>query len=132
MDADHLANVRRLPCAVCPENRDIDAHHLKSGGARAERGVALKASDRWVVPLCRFMHHPEVERIGARNERDWFLSYGIDPEALAQGLWNARGDPAKLDFVLRAHKQAALRQLAALHRRLADGARRLPPDGGSG
>jgi hypothetical protein len=112
----HLENIRGLPCSVCEERRGIEAHHLKSGPAASERGVSLKATDRWAVPLCGMAHHPEIERIGSKQERDWFLSRGIDPHALAQALWDARRDPVRMDFVLRAHKQSAQRQLSAVLR----------------
>ena len=37
----HLINIRALPCSVCEERTGIQAHHIKFGGARSERGVFL-------------------------------------------------------------------------------------------
>jgi hypothetical protein len=37
---------------------------------------------------------------------------------LAQALWNAKGEPLRMDFVLRAHKQQALRALCATARQI--------------
>lgn len=116
MSAAHLVNIRSLPCSVCEERSGIQCHHLKSAAASKERGVFLKATDRWGVPLCGCEHHPALERIGSRREREWFAQWGIDPHALAQDLWNARRDPIRMDFVLRAHKQQAVRMLSAERR----------------
>lgn len=113
MSALHLVNVRSLACSVCPVRERIEAHHLKSGPAARERGLGLKATDRWAVPLC-WAHHLELERVtGSKGERAWFARWGIDCHELAQGLWNARGDQARMDFVLRAHQQQAIRVLSA-------------------
>ena len=116
----HLINIRSLECSVCHERRGIEAHHLKSNGAARERGVFLRATDRWAVPLCELEHHPAVERIGSRHECEWFATFGIDCHALAQGLWNARGDPVRMDFVLREHKKQAIRQLSARRQLIVD------------
>jgi hypothetical protein len=55
----------------------VDPHHLKSGPAKAERGMGMKATDRWLAPLCRICHSA-VERIGSRREFEWFAANGID------------------------------------------------------
>ena len=110
MSPQHLDLVRKLPCTVCEAISRIDPHHLKSSAAAKERGVFLKATDRWAVPVCRF-HHDEVERLGSRNERAWFDRWGIDPHDLANALWAATGDLARMGRVLIAHKQGALREL---------------------
>lgn len=112
MSPEHLRLIRQLPCCVCPDHRQIEAHHLKSGGAKAVRGISLKATDRHAVPLC-FEHHRAIERIGSRREIEWFMSFAIDCHALAQGLWNRSGDVRQMSLVLTAHKLAAIRQLMA-------------------
>jgi hypothetical protein len=114
MDPRHLTMLRRLACTVCPEHRATDPHHLKSGPCVRERGVGMKATDRW-IPLC-WLHHDELERLGSRRERDWFLERGIDPHLLAQALWFARGDYEKMLRVLTAHKQQAIQVLNAMRR----------------
>jgi hypothetical protein len=117
MSAAHLEAIRQLPCSLCEERRGIQSHHLKSGPAARERGIGMKATDRWAVPLC-IDHHAEVERLGSRREREWFLRWAIDPHLLAQALWNAKGEPVRMDFVLRAHKQQALRVLCSASRQI--------------
>lgn len=112
MSPEHLERIRQLGCAVCPENRNIEAHHLKSDAAKRERGVSLKATDRWAVPLCGRVHHPEIERLGSRREVEWFLSHGVDCHALAQALWNAsEHGVAHMRRVREAHSQAAILHL---------------------
>lgn len=115
----HLTNIRQLPCSVCEERGGIQAHHIKHGGARSERGVFLKATDRWAVSLC-LAHHADVERYGSRREMEWWNGWAMDGEALALGLWNARGDPIRMDFVLREHKKQAVRQLSARRQLIVD------------
>ena len=111
MDPEHLANIRKLPCCLCGERRMVSPHHLRSGAARKERGLGLKCTDRHSVPMC-IPHHAEVERVGSRNEIAYFAGYGIDCHALAEGLWNRRGDPDSMLRVLRAHQLAAAAQKA--------------------
>ncbi len=125
MSAEHLARIRLLPCCVCPENRDIQAHHLKSGVASKFRGVSLKAPDMFAVPLCA-LHHEEVERRGSRRELEWFQSKRLmDPYALADGLWNAtRRGLAPMRAVRDAHMQAAIIE-AARRLRTALGSRKV-------
>lgn len=110
MSPEHLSLIRRLPCTCC-EHRPSQAHHLKSDAAASERGVYLKATDRWAVPMCALIHHPEIERHGSRKEREWFARFGIDPHELANALWAASGDLARMGRVIIAHKQSAIRTL---------------------
>jgi hypothetical protein len=56
----HRAIVKHLPCVVCWKT-PVDGHHLKMGLAGGERGVGMRATDKWLVPLCR-LHHDELER----------------------------------------------------------------------
>jgi hypothetical protein len=107
MSSSHLARIRQLQCTVCYERRNLDAHHLKSGPARSERGIGLKATDRWAIPLCR-IHHDEVERLGSRREPGYFDDYGIEPHCLADALWRQSSD--------RDHEKSIDNMLAVLHR----------------
>jgi len=101
MSDAHLALVRQLPCCVCSRDAPSDPHHLKSG--TGERGAGLRSTDKWAVPLCR-NDHDEVERIGTKNERQWFLDRGVDPHELAQGLW-ASPDLSRMQAVMLVHAE---------------------------
>jgi hypothetical protein len=123
-DRFHLDLVRQLSCLVCPEREAIDPHHLKTGPARAERAFGRRATDRWVVPICR-MHHGDLERLASICEPEWFAGFGIDnPAVVALALWNETRhakrakayDIARLQRVLDAHKREAVRRLGAMHR----------------
>jgi len=110
MAPEHLDMVRACTCCLCHVKRGVEAHHLKQGAALAERGVFLRATDRWAVPLCRH-HHRDLESVGSRNELAWFARYGVEPISLAVSLWNARGDLSKMGLVIVGHKQLATRVL---------------------
>jgi hypothetical protein len=79
-DKSHLRFVAKQPCLIC-ERLPCDAHHLRSAQVR---GIGLKVSDEFTVPLCRG-HHREVHRAG--NEAQWWESAGIDALAMARKLW---------------------------------------------
>lgn len=106
MSKNHLALIRLLPCCITGRPGPNDPHHLTSGPAAKERGVGLKATDRWAVPLSR-VPHDQVQNIGSRNEQAWFRERGIaDVVALAAELWQATGDPAEMQRAIRRHSQA--------------------------
>lgn len=100
MDEKHLAMIRQMPCTHCLKIPACEAHHLKCTG---ERGMSIKSTDRWTVPLCR-IHHDEVENVGAKREIAWFQDIGLDPLELAQDLWKARGALPRMVRVLMAHR----------------------------
>src|SRR5215471_4612894 len=77
---EHLRAVIKMPCLVCGR-KPSDPHHLRYAQPRA---LGRKASDEFVVPLCR-MHHREVHRAG--DERAWWKAAGIDPLKVAHKLW---------------------------------------------
>jgi hypothetical protein len=105
----HLALVRRLPSCVSGVAGPCDPHHLKSGPAKAERGVQQKATDRWVVPLKRH-EHDELERIASRYEELWFKERGVDDVVeLAAALWANTGDLERMWKVQQAHMGRARR-----------------------
>lgn len=105
----HLALIRELPCCVTGRAGPNDPHHLKSGPAAKERGVGMRATDRWTVPLCR-VAHDEVERIGSRHEEKWFRENGIpDVVELAAALWNSTGDLKRMTKIVQSHMGRAPR-----------------------
>src|SRR6516165_6645213 len=77
---EHLRSVIKMPCLICGR-KPSDPHHLRYAQPRA---LGRKASDEFVVPLCR-MHHREVHRAG--DERAWWKAAGIDPLKVAHKLW---------------------------------------------
>jgi hypothetical protein len=91
MSREYLAKIRKLPCVVCGTYNSIHAHHLR---IKEERGVGMKATDQWAIPLCWEHHlgHYGTHSVGSREENKWFLARGIDAIALAQSLWVARDD----------------------------------------
>src|SRR3981081_2035966 len=77
---EHLRYVARQPCLLCAR-KPSDPHHLRFIQARA---LGRKASDEFVVPLCR-IHHRLLHRVG--NEAAWWQEAGIDPIRVARKLW---------------------------------------------
>lgn len=99
MDPDHLANIRKLPSIISGKT-PCDPHHLK---IKKERGVGLKATDQWALPLTR-SEHCDVEKLGSRRELEWFRKMGMEnPYAAAKALWNARGDLDAMHRIIGAH-----------------------------
>ena len=76
----HLRFVAKQPCLICAR-QPCDAHHLRFAQAR---GLGLKVSDEFTVPLCRG-HHRELHRAG--NEASWWATTGVDPIGMARTLW---------------------------------------------
>jgi hypothetical protein len=77
---EHLRYVSRQPCLLCAR-KPSDPHHLRFAQPRA---LGRKASDEFVVPLCR-AHHREAHRAG--NERAWWKQATIEPLKVARKLW---------------------------------------------
>lgn len=77
---EHLKFVGAQPCLICSKS-PADAHHLRFAQPRA---LGRKASDEFVVPLCR-AHHRENHRVG--REENWWKDKGIDPLKVASDLW---------------------------------------------
>ena len=77
---EHLRLVAREACLVCGREPS-DAHHLRFA---QPRGLGLKVSDEFTVPLCR-IHHRDVHR--HRDERDWWRARNIEPLKVAHKLW---------------------------------------------
>ena len=78
---EHLRYVRRQPCLICGR-APAHAHHIRYA---QPRGLALKVSDEFTVPLCA-IHHNENHATG--DERRWWEQHKIDPLPVAQDLWS--------------------------------------------
>jgi hypothetical protein len=81
-DKAHLQFVTSQPCLVCGRS-PADAHHLKF---TQPRGMGLKVSDEFTVPLCR-VHHRELHSAG--NEIVWWEGRSIDPVSTSRALWSS-------------------------------------------
>jgi hypothetical protein len=77
---EHLRYVARRPCLICGR-APSHAHHIRYA---QPKGLALKVSDEFTVPLCA-IHHSENHTTG--NERRWWEEHKIDPLAVAEELW---------------------------------------------
>ena len=110
MSEAHLAAVRKLWCVITCDRRIVDPHHLRSGPAKAERGLGLKCTDKWVLPVSRLTHN-HIEGLGSRNELAFFEEHGFDPYALADALYQASPDVDKMGRVLEAHQDDAKKRV---------------------
>jgi hypothetical protein len=99
-DKAHLMFVATQPCLVCGR-QPSQAHHLTYC---QKRGLSLKVSDEFTVPLCA-VHHDELHRGGP--ERAWWQAKGIDPEPIAAELWGKSRVPSALGLEPAASLQAA-------------------------
>jgi hypothetical protein len=79
-DKEHVKFVAKQACLICGR-RPADAHHLRF---KQHRALGRKASDEFVVPLCRG-HHREAHRCG--DETAWWKNAGVDPTITAGALW---------------------------------------------
>ena len=79
-DKRHREFVAAQACVICGR-QPSDAHHLRFA---QPRGLGLKVSDEFTVPLCR-SHHRELHR--TRNESRWWAQFGIQPKSIAYKLW---------------------------------------------
>jgi len=77
---EHLRFVASQPCVICGR-QPTHAHHLRHAQSR---GVSLKVSDEFTVPVCA-IHHNDVHRFG--NEEAWWRKQNIEPLGIARSLW---------------------------------------------
>ena len=71
-DKRHREFVAAQACVICGR-QPSDAHHLRFA---QPRGLGLKVSDEFTVPLCR-SHHRDLHRTS--NEIRWWAQFGIQP-----------------------------------------------------
>lgn len=76
----HLLMVGAKPCLICGE-MPSHAHHVTFA---QPRGLSLKVSDEFTVPLCA-VHHNLLHRQG--SEAVFWRQHGIDPLVQAKLLW---------------------------------------------
>lgn len=56
----YLKFVRSLPCCVCGNPLEVEAHHTVCGGK------GLKGPDTYAIPLCP-LHHREHDSLGKKT-----------------------------------------------------------------
>lgn len=78
---EHIRFVASQPCLICGR-RPSEAHHLTFA---QPRGLSLKSSDEFTVPLCR-AHHRQLHATG--DEEAWWHERGIDAVGVAADFWN--------------------------------------------
>ena len=77
---EHLRFVANQPCLICGRIPS-HAHHVRYAQSR---GLSLKVSDEFTVPLCA-IHHNHIHTTG--KEREWWRERNIDPLKAAADLW---------------------------------------------
>jgi hypothetical protein len=73
-DPAYLAEVRRLPCAICRTTVGVEAHHPAQG-----RYSQRRAPDRDAIPLCRADHDARH-----RHPAEWLARHGPEARLTAQ------------------------------------------------
>ena len=68
------------PCLICGRSPS-HAHHVRYAQSK---GLSLKVSDEFTVPLCA-IHHHHIHTTG--KEREWWQERNIDPLKIANTLW---------------------------------------------
>jgi hypothetical protein len=84
---EHLRFVAQQPCLICGRSPS-HAHHIRFAQSR---GLGLKVSDEFTVPLCA-IHHSENHTTG--DERRWWQERKLDPLPVARRLWQESHAPA--------------------------------------
>jgi hypothetical protein len=79
-DREHLRFVATQPCLICGRSPS-HAHHVRCAQSR---GLSLKVSDEFTVPLCA-IHHHQIHTSG--KEREWWQERNVDPLKVAAELW---------------------------------------------
>jgi len=77
---EHLRYVASQPCVICGRSPS-HAHHVRYA---QRRGLGIKVSDEFTVPLCATHHH---QLHNTTKERDWWQERRVDPLIIAGALW---------------------------------------------
>jgi DNA recombination protein Rad52 len=80
-DKAHLQIVASQPCLICGR-QPSHAHHLTFAQSR---GLSMKVSDEYTVPLCA-VHHDDLHRNGP--EPAWWEARSLNPISVAAEFWN--------------------------------------------
>ena len=88
---EHLRFVASQPCLICGRSPS-HAHHVRYAQTK---GLSLKVSDEFTVPICA-VHHHHIHTTG--KEQEWWRELNIDPLVVANRLWQ---QSRKLHFAAR-------------------------------
>jgi DNA recombination protein Rad52 len=77
---EHLRYVASQPCVICGR-APSHAHHVRYA---QRRGLGIKVSDEFTVPLCA-SHHQQLHN--TTMEREWWQERKVDPLIAAANLW---------------------------------------------
>lgn len=99
---EHLRFVATQPCLICGRSPS-HAHHVRYAQSR---GLSLKVSDEFTVPLCA-IHHHHIHTTG--KEQAWWQERNIDPLKVASGLWqrSRESEPAAGEVALSAFPEVS-------------------------
>ena len=99
---DYLAQIRQLPCLYCGVEPCGEAAHISFSSAQFGKSNSFgkRASDSCAVPLCRDDHLNARHAQHKGNEEAFWLALGIEPYFVAKRLWEKRGDPVAMKFVI--------------------------------
>jgi DNA recombination protein Rad52 len=77
---EHLRYVASQPCVNCGRSPS-HAHYVRYA---QRRGLGIKVSDEFTVPLCA-THHQQLHN--TTKEREWWQERKVDPLIIASALW---------------------------------------------
>lgn len=97
LDREHLALIRRCPCAACDADPAAEAAHVRMTLAgKPITGLGMKPHDRWTVPLCHSCHM----RQHAIGEVAFWHDVGLHPLVLARALYWASPDIEEMRAII--------------------------------
>jgi DNA recombination protein Rad52 len=103
---EHLRYVTSQPCVICGRSPS-HAHHVRYA---QRRGLGIKVSDEFTVPLCATHHH---QLHNTTKEREWWQERKIDPLMIAGSLWRESQRRSPMPEQKPAHSQTDLAQGAS-------------------
>ena len=107
----HMDMVRSIQmCAATGKLGRVDVHHLMRG---VPRGMGMKAPGRYVIPLCREVHDEITPT--PNPEQVLMIRYGLDARALADALWQHRGDLDRMSRAVGRHYLDAQQRMGRSH-----------------
>lgn len=80
----HKRFINSLSCAVCHAPPPSECAHISAAGGK---GMGLKVSDEYTIPLCHTCHHT-AHQIGERS----FFGDVKSVSAIAQSVYEVSGD----------------------------------------